>query len=76
MPLHQSAAILRFLGCQLCYYDTQDPFAMHFADAVIMTVDDVVGKGPSGPGFRMFAPEPIAEENLAQMVEHRRSLYT
>ena len=77
--LNQSAAILRFVGCQKGYYGP-DPFAAHAADAVMDTYEDFMTRIPKTADgkpvlYAMFGDSAVSEETVAQMVEHRGKLW-
>jgi len=78
--LNQSEAIIRFVGAQVGSYNTADPFAMWAADAVINTCSDFEKSMPkSAEGkplmYGMFGDDPLAEDSVAKMVEHRGTLW-
>lgn len=73
-------AIIRFVGSQVGSYDTTDPFAMWAADAVINTCGDYEKSAPkTAEGkpmlYSMFGDDPISEESVASMVEHRGTMW-
>eukprot|EP01048_Picozoa_sp_COSAG05_P004612 COSAG05_NODE_255_length_12816_cov_13.781631_4_plen_146_part_00 len=73
-------AIIRFVGSQVGSYDTTDPFAMWAADAVINTCGDYEKSAPkTAEGkpmmYSMFGNDPISEESVARMVEHRGTMW-
>jgi len=78
--LNQSQAILRFIGMKSGAYPISDPFACHFADAIIDTCDDLANNQPKTPEGKplimmMFKADPIPAEPLATMVEARKKYH-
>lgn len=78
--LNQSKSIIRFIGMKTGAYPISDPFACHFADAVIDTCDDVMNKSPKTPEGKplimmMFGADPIPAKPLAALVEARKEYH-
>jgi glutathione S-transferase len=78
--LNQSEAICRFIGAKTGAYPIGDAFACHFADSVINTCSDFEKSGPKSEDgkplmYKMFGPDPLSEEDVAQMVEARKKFH-
>lgn len=79
--LNQSEATIRFIGIHSGAYSVNDPMACHAADCVINTHNDLMNVHPKcekgNPLFyqMIFSTDPISDENVAAMVEWRKSYH-